>query len=254
MYADIESAGDSSSKHTPIFTSNEPLPPLPTILDPLSLPQASRQGSHQLNELRQTLESYGIPNGPSKSRGRSQTSPYREPATEVRPEPIPEPMTNGVKNHVHQTLDSIIVPSSEESQPPDSGKYAGRPLRQEKAKQVMGMNTKKSLSPVLKSKVADEVNVAAAEPEFQDVGSPRKHTFDDSADIPRENGESMDEDRVKETARDIFHGTELLVSLAEAPRWLMSTREYNSKVRIAYMELFDFMGLDILMAVRYFPT
>jgi hypothetical protein len=250
LYADIKSAGagDSSSKHNLIFTSNEPLPPLPTILDPLSLPQTSRQGSNQLNELRQTLESYGIPNGPSsKSRRRSQTSPYREPATEVRPEQIPEPMTNGVKNHIPQTLDSKIIPSSEESQ------YAGR-SPQEKAKQVMGMNTKKSLSPVRKTKATDEGNVAAAESEFQDVVSPRKHTFDDSADIPRENGESMDEDRVKETARDIFHGTELLVSLAEAPRWLMSTNEFNSKVRVAYMELFDFMGLDILMAVRYFPT
>jgi hypothetical protein len=163
-------------------------------------------------------------------------------------------MPNGVKNHVHQTLDSKIIPSSEESQPCDSAKYGGRSLRQEKAKQVMGLNTKKSLSPVLKANARDEGIVVAPEPEFQDIVSPRKHTVDDSADIPRENGESMDEDRVKETARDIFHGTELLVSLAEAPQWLMSTNEFNSKVRVAYMELFDFMGLDILMAVRYFPT
>jgi len=115
----------------------------------------------------------------------------------------------------------------------------------------MGLNAKKSLSNVQKNKIADDGNMTALETEFQDVISPRKHTFEDAADIPRESGESMDEDQVKETARDIFSGTELLVSLGEAAKWLMSTNEFNSRVRRAYFQLFDFVGLDILAAVRY---
>lgn len=161
-------------------------------------------------------------------------------------------MTNGVKNDISETVESRILPSSTGSRASDSGKHVGRSPYQEKAQQLMGLN-KKTIPNVQKSKPEDDVDITALESESQDVLSPRKHTFDDSADNLRENGESMDEDRVKETARDIFNGTELLVSLAEAPKWLMSTNEFNCKVRTAYMELFDFAGFDILTAVRYFP-
>ena len=115
----------------------------------------------------------------------------------------------------------------------------------------MGLNGKKSVSNIQKNKITDDGNITALDKEFQDVVSTRKHTFDDAADILRESSESIDEDRVKETARDIFNGTELLVSLSEAAKWLMSTNDFNSRVRAAYFELFDFVGLDILTAVRY---
>lgn len=128
--------------------------------------------------------------------------------------------------------------------------HVGRSPRQEKAKQVMGLNTKKSLSNVHKNKSVDDGNITALETEYQDIMSPRKHTFNESAEVLLENSESLDEDRVKETARDIFNGTELLVSLSEAAKWLMSSNEFNSRVRTSYMELFDFVGLDILTAVR----
>jgi len=166
---------------------------------------------------------------------------------EARPDIIPEPVNTAGKNHVMETVESKILQSSTGLQTSDSGKHVGR-SRQEKAKRVMGLNAKKSLSNVQKNKIADAGNMTALETDFQDVVSPRKHTFDDAADIPRE---IMDEDRVKETARDIFNGTELLLSLGEAAKWLMNTNEFNSRVRRAYFELFDFVGLDILTAVRY---
>jgi hypothetical protein len=116
-----------------------------------------------------------------------------------------------------------------------------------KAKQVMGMDF--STKPLSKHNriVSEDGNIAALEREYSDVFSPPKETTFALASPVK----SMDEDRVKETARDIYNGTELLVPFGEAASWLMSSNDFNSRVRAAYMELFDFMGVDMLNAVRY---
>jgi hypothetical protein len=87
-------------------------------------------------------------------------------------------------------------------------------------------------------------NTNALETEYADVLAPAMDTFETA--VPDE-----DEERIKLTARDIFDGTETMVAMNEASIWLMRSDEYHSKVRTAYMELFDFMGLDVLSAMRY---
>jgi len=99
------------------------------------------------------------------------------------------------------------------------------------------------------------------EKEFADAYTQQDHTPDKTEaarDEPQavkenglSNGVSVDLDRVKETAKDIYDGTQVLVALGDASRWLMETGEFNNQVRIAYMELFDFVGVDILTAVRF---
>jgi hypothetical protein len=123
-----------------------------------------------------------------------------------------------------------------------------------KAKQVMGMDfATKPLSPVGSGrKVSEDGNIAALENEYSDVLSQKDSPGTSAEPSPsREKSISMDEDRIKETARDIYNGTELLVPFSEAASWLMSSHEFNSRVRVAYMELYDFMGVDLLNAVRY---
>lgn len=120
----------------------------------------------------------------------------------------------------------------------------------DKAKQIMGLNMVKSLSTAPRQVHGDDGNIAALENEYSDVLSPKQPTFlEPEKDELREKA-SMEEDRIKDTARDLYNGTESLVSFGDTASWLMNTSEFNSKVRTAYMELFDFMGLDILTAVR----
>ena len=139
------------------------------------------------------------------------------------------------------------LPSSTSHTPDSSGLFVGKSPQPDKAKQVMGLNPSKPLNYNSTRKIPEDGNIAALEKEYADVFSPRLPPTNSGA---REDGESMEEDRIKETARDIYNGTELLVAFGDAARWLMSSNDFNCKVRTAYMELFDFMGLDILTAVR----
>jgi len=90
-------------------------------------------------------------------------------------------------------------------------------------------------------------NIKALEIEYSDVVSSRRNTFETAI-------QDDDDERIKQTAKDIFDGTETLVAINDAAIWLMRSDEYHSRVRTAYMELFDFMGLDVLTAVRYVST
>jgi Sec7-like guanine-nucleotide exchange factor len=121
----------------------------------------------------------------------------------------------------------------------------------DKAKQLMGLNITKSLSGSQRQLHCGDGNIAALESEYSDVLSPKRPTFPEKQDeLTREKGPSTEEDTIKETARALYNGDESLVSLGDTASWLMTTSAFNSKVRTAYMELFDFMGLDILTAVR----
>jgi len=135
-------------------------------------------------------------------------------------------------------------------------RFLGRSPEPDKAKQIMGLHTNKPLPS--RKFIGDGGNIAALENGYPDIHTTKKNKGKEPAkgNGLKENGitekhSSIDEDRVKETARDIYNGTELLVSLNEAAGWLMNTNEFNIKVRTAYMELYDFMGLDVLTAVRY---
>ena len=116
----------------------------------------------------------------------------------------------------------------------------------------MGLNMAKPLFSVQRPVHGEDGNIAALENEYSDVLSPKKTTFlePDKDELRREKESSVEEDRIKETARDLYNGSETLVSLGDTASWLMNTTEFNSKVRTAYMDLFDLMGLDILTAVR----
>jgi antitoxin component of RelBE/YafQ-DinJ toxin-antitoxin module len=114
----------------------------------------------------------------------------------------------------------------------------------------MGVDTKKPLHNGHRTALSSDGNITALENEYSDVTSPQNATVAEPVKA-EENGVSLEVDRVKETARDLYNGTELFVALGDAASWLMNSNEFNSKVRTAYMELFDFMGLDILAAVRY---
>jgi Sec7 domain len=71
---------------------------------------------------------------------------------------------------------------------------------------------------------------------------------DDSHAIPSSDKSVSDEDRVR--ARQIFEGDESLVSKALAASWLGHTAAINTSTRRAYMELYDWSGLNILAAFR----
>jgi len=116
----------------------------------------------------------------------------------------------------------------------------------------MGLNPAKPISQQQKKTREGDGNIVALEKEYADAFTPQKPRFEVERSSVEDKG-SEDIDRVKETARDIYNGTELLVALGDAARWLMSTNDFNTKVRTAYMELFDLMGLDILTSVRWFP-
>lgn len=116
----------------------------------------------------------------------------------------------------------------------------------------MGLSGQKSLPSTRRKPKKDDENITALETEFSDVRIPEKPIFDESPkdDTVTANGVSVEEDPVKGTARDIYNGAGLSVAPGDAARWLMNSSDFNTKVRTAYMDLFDFMGLDILTAVR----
>ena len=252
------------SKSSSQYVHHEPPPPVPTILVPLPLPRHSPQNppNHPLTDLRHTIENFQLSNSSShaesspNSRRRSQTSPHKPPYPEVRIAYDGDLRFDSDASQVSEV--SEIIPqnrltSSATSLGSDPNViYVGKSSQQDKAKQVMGLNGRKSLSSVRRKPVRGDRNTTALETEFSDNVTPQKLSLEDNSrnSLIQENEASMDEDRVKETARDIYNGTELLVALGDAARWLMSSNEFNSKVRTAYMEIFDFIGLDILTAVR----
>jgi Sec7-like guanine-nucleotide exchange factor len=74
----------------------------------------------------------------------------------------------------------------------------------------------------------------------------------DSAPIVSPDKSISDEDRIR--ARQIFEGDESLVSKALAASWLGQTAAINTSTRTAYMELYDWGGLNILAAFRELCT
>jgi hypothetical protein len=215
-----------------------------------------------LTDLRHTIENFQLSNGSShaesspNSRRRSQTTPHKPPYPEVRIAYDGDLRFDSDASQVSEVSETVLqnrLTSSATSLGSDPNViYVGKTSQQDKAKQVMGLNGRKSLSSTHRKSGRGDGNMTALETEFSDVISPQKLASEDNSrnSFIRENEASIDEDRVKETARDIYNGTELLVALGDAARWLMSSNEFNSRVRTAYMELFDFTGLDILTAVR----
>jgi hypothetical protein len=249
------------SKNSAPFVHQEPLPPLPTILTPLPLGPPPNPSNHALSELRHTIENFQLSNGSSQPltsnpRRRSQTTPYQTPYPKVRIEHDGDLRFDSDASQGSEASEVVLknrLASSATSLTTDLNlNYIGKTSQQDKAKQIMGLSGQKSLPSTRRKPMKDDGNITALETEFLDVRTPEKPIFDDS---PRDNtvttnGVSVEEDPVKETARDIYNGAGLSVAPGEAARWLMSSSDFNAKVRTAYMELFDFMGLDILAAVR----
>jgi hypothetical protein len=229
-----------------------------------------------MTNLRKTMEGYNLPNGSTaptpnspRFRERAQSSPRP-----VYPQSSPRP-THPVEvidlrqdsNHTdiasqaseifeqgnHSRLASSATSAGPASPIAESTPKLKRSPQPDKAKQVMGMDKIKPLPSGHRTVLSSDGNIAALENEFSDVSSPQNSTIPEPVkpDTQGENGVSSEEDRIKETARNIYDGTEIFVSLGDAANWLMKSKEFNSKVRTAYMELFDFMGLDIVTAVRY---
>lgn len=246
------------------FIHQEPLPPLPTILVALTQCTPQNPSNHPLTDLRRTIENFELSSGSTppialNPRRRSQTTPHQTPHPKVRIEYDGDLRFDSDASQVSE--DSEVVSqnrliSSANSLTSDSNvQYIGKSSQQDKAKQVMGLNGDKSLSSTHRKPMKDDGNITTLETEFADVVTPQKAIVDELKDNTiRANGGSVQQDRVKETARDIYNGDGLLIALSDAARWLMNTSDFNSKVRTAYMELFDFMGLDILTAVRYFSS
>jgi Sec7-like guanine-nucleotide exchange factor len=118
----------------------------------------------------------------------------------------------------------------------------------DKAREVMGLTTAKPVSNInRKTSNATSIDVST-EKEKTVISSPSSletlQKFNSNGPVAEE------DDRVKEYARDIFNCTEVFIPYTEASSWLMKTDDFNSKVRSAYMDLFDFVGIDILAAVR----
>lgn len=214
--------------------------------------------NHPLTDLQHTLETFELPNGPASAPGRNLPRRYSQNSSHQRYPEVRVENDHGEVSHIRESkFDSDVNQvsnlssgsTSRNSEANENTRYIGKSSQQDKAKQVMGLTRKKSLSSVHQR---EDGNITALENEFQNILTPQKETFEGPSreSTIRENG-SMEDDRIKETARDIYNGTEVLVSLADAARWLMSSNEFNTKVRTAYMELFDFVGLDILTAVRY---
>lgn len=222
-----------------------------------------------MTSLRQTIETYKIANDTTPTnpaipqfRERAQSSPrpvypqtnqrlgYPVEVVDLRqdnsqPE-ITSPASEIFENGNHSRLASTATSTSPTV---DTAPLKKSP-QTDKAKQVMGMDTKKPLHNGHRTVLSSDGNITALENEYSDVTSPQNATVAEPVKA-EENGVSLEVDRVKETARDLYNGTELFVALGDAASWLMNSNEFNSKVRTAYMELFDFMGLDILTAVRY---
>jgi Sec7-like guanine-nucleotide exchange factor len=218
-----------------------------------------------MDNIHQTLEKYQLSSSsiaPPKPPIFLQTTPHQQHASRFRADSdVADPAVRREVQLDSESQASDIfengqngLPSRATSHASDSnGVYIGKSPQPDKAKQVMGLNPGKRLSSSQCKVLGDDGNIAALEKEYSDVFAPEPEE-PLTGDTARENDDSMDEDRVKETARDIYSGTEILVAFSGAARWLMKDNEFNSRVRTAYMELYDFVGLDILAAVRYaFP-
>ena len=221
--------------------------------------------NHPLTDLRHTLETFGLPNcstsppGNNLPRRLSQNGPHQQLYPEVRIEhdlgEVSHKRESRLDSEVNQVPNRRSGATSHTSETDVNTIYIGKSSQQDKAKQVMGLSRKKSLSSIRRKSPREDGNITALESELKDILTPQKNTSEGPSrdDTIRENG-SIEEDRIKETARDIYNGTELLVTLGDATRWLMSNSEFNTKVRTAYMELFDFVGMDTLTALRYVFT
>ena len=82
----------------------------------------------------------------------------------------------------------------------------------------------------------------------------------DGNDAPRPSVDTMgarekqpaggDIDDVKERARRIFEGDERDITRMEAAAWLGELKTYNKQVLDAYMQMFDFAGMNVLSTLR----
>jgi hypothetical protein len=234
------------TKSSAPFSHQGAVPPLPVVLAPLPPPDRLSVIDSSMGNLRYALENYQVSNG---SVAPNATPRYHQHSPEAgyhRP-----PRIDSDASAISDIFDAVQqkrLTSSATSRTSDSGKCLGKSPEQDKAKQVMGLNPGKPISGLQRKTQAEDGNISALEKEYADALTP-KPTFEVERKSIEDKG-SEDIDRIKETARDIYNGTELLVALGDAARWLMSSNEFNSKVRTAYMELFDFMGLDILTSVR----
>jgi hypothetical protein len=205
-----------------------------------------------MGNLRYTLENYQVSN-PSSATPKQPTQRHRQTITAEtgyhRPLHIDSDASqiSDIFDSVAQTR--LTSSATSHTTQEDSGKCLGKSPEPEKAKQVMGLNPAKPISQQHKKTREEDGNIVALEKEYANAFTPQKPKFEVETTSVEDKG-SEDIDRVKETARDIYNGTELLVALGDAARWLMSTNDFNTKVRTAYMELFDLMGLDILTSVR----
>ena len=234
------------------FAHQGAVPPLPVVLAPLPPPDRLSAIDSSMGNLRYTLEHYQVSNGsvaPNKPMHRQQIPPeagYHRPAHHIDSD------ASQISDIFDSVRQSRLLTSSATSHTSDSGRCVGKSPEPDKAKQIMGLNPAKPISGTQRKPQGEDGNIVALEKEYADAVLAQTPTFE-IEQISMDEKASEDIDRVKETARDIYNGTELLVALGEAARWLMNSNEFNSKVRTAYMELFDFMGLDILTSVRWRP-
>lgn len=215
-----------------------------------------------MNDLRETIENYQLSNGalspeplarhprmPSPMAHRHQYPELRIDNRELRLDSDASETFEIYESGQINRVSSRTGFNTDDS----NNRYVGRSPEPDKARQIMGLNTPKSCPSVHRKTKKHDGSNAAPESEHPGVVAPRTLQPEVSIrnEVVKEKGESMEEDRIKETARDIYSGTELLVALGDAAGWLMSSNDFNSKVRTAYMELFDLMGMDILSSVRY---
>ena len=237
------------------FSNENPPPPLPAI--PPALRGENRQSGLQtpMTDLRNTIETYRLSQNSGKVLDTHRVSPRddRSPATSSCPQSDRNRL-NSTQTEASQVSDvfeggnrSRLASSATSNASDVNLKQPTKSLQPNKAKQVMGLDfTTKPLHGFKHGRmVSADGNITALENEYSDIMTPVKSTFSEPKSVV-----SIDEERVKETARDIFNGTELLVAFSDAAGWLMSSQEFNSRVRVAYMELYDFMGVNILNAVR----
>jgi len=236
------------------FSHQESPPPLP--IPPSSYPSSNRNSilDPPITNIRHNIENHGLSlsNGTVSrdlpSRSRSQTSPK----SPYRSSPLP-----GLDNAYPptETVETAKIAgespnlTSSTSFPVDREPLQKSPAT-DKAREIMGLRTVKSISPISNTNQhgSGAGHTDAPENENTDTNPPAEPTnLKKSVSDERLTSE---EDRIKEYARDIFNCTESLITFNEASSWLMKTDDFNSRVRDAYMELFDFVGLDILAAVR----
>jgi hypothetical protein len=226
---------------------------------------------NSIGELRQALESLNLSNGPPPSPkvsphvlGKPGAIPYQRYRSSTDASAILD-RKKGVRLDIDtaqttETLDvspQLALASSNVSSLSPGNisdqnlnfKYSNKSPQPDKAKQIMGLEPAKKL-PSNRKFSSEDGNIAALESEYFDIFVPQKEIIDEKEGEFKPSHQSEETERIKETAKDIFNGTELFVGISDATNWLMNTNEFNTKVRIAYMELFDFIGLDILTAMR----